>query len=83
MDCLHSSVSVHDLDSSCRQTKYLPIYITYQFIKLCLPNVPCIWYVLIFIIDVTAATYTLVWFKDEGCFSVIPLACVMDVTSSL
>ena len=27
--CLHSFVSIRDLDSPCRQTKYLPIYITY------------------------------------------------------
>ena len=32
--CLHSSISIHDLDSPCHQTKYLPIYITYQFTKL-------------------------------------------------
>ena len=32
--CLHSSVSIHDLDSPCYQTKYPPIYITYQFAKL-------------------------------------------------
>ena len=34
MHCLHSSISICDLDSPCRQTKYWPIYITYQFAKL-------------------------------------------------
>ena len=31
MHCLHLSVSICDLDSPCRQIKYPPIYITYQF----------------------------------------------------
>ena len=35
MHSLHLSVSILcDLDSPCRQTKYPPIYITYQFAKL-------------------------------------------------
>ena len=29
--CLHSSVSIHDLHSPCRRTKYLPIYISHKF----------------------------------------------------
>ena len=33
-NCLHSSIFIRDLDSPCHQTKYPPIYITYQFAKL-------------------------------------------------
>ena len=34
MHAVHSSVSTHDTNSPCCQTKYPPIYITYQFAKL-------------------------------------------------